>query len=157
MKARHLGPRKSLKFGALCLALALLAAGCAAPAPATNHGHAQTRSPAQAPAAGQQRPSYSEAGLASWYGKPYHGRQTASGRIYNMFELTAAHRTLPFGTRVKVTNLENGRSVVLTITDRGPFVGGRVIDVSLRAAQQLKFQHKGIARVRVETIGLTGV
>lgn len=141
---------RCLRLGAAVLAVALLVGACATPAPPAS---AQIRQTDAAP----ERPGYSEVGLASWYGKPYHGRQTASGRIYNMFELTAAHRTLPFGTRVRVTNLENGRTVVLTITDRGPFVSGRVIDVSLRAAQELRFQNKGLARVRVESIGLTGV
>ncbi len=138
-----------LRLGAAVLAVTLLVGACATPAPPAS---AQIRQTDAAPERG-----YSEVGLASWYGKPYHGRQTASGRIYNMFELTAAHRTLPFGTRVRVTNLENGRTVVLTITDRGPFVSGRVLDVSLRAAQELRFQNKGLARVRVESIGLTGV
>lgn len=140
---------RGLRLGAALLALVLIGA-CATPAPPANAQLRQTDSAAE-------RPTHSEVGLASWYGKPYHGRQTASGRIYNMFELTAAHRTLPFGTRVRVTNLENGRTVVLTITDRGPFVSGRVLDVSLRAAQELRFQNKGLARVRVESIGLTGV
>lgn len=77
------------------------------------------------------------AGLASWYGPNFHGKRTASGAIYNMYALTAAHKTLPFGSEVEVTNLENKKSVVLKITDRGPFTPGRVIDVSKKANQLL--------------------
>ena len=92
---------------------------------------------------------YDVVGVASWYGRPYHGRRTASGEIYNMNQLTAAHPTLPFGTRVAVTNLENGRTVIVTINDRGPFKPDRVIDVSRKAAGQLGFLGQGLARVRV--------
>jgi len=95
-------------------------------------------------------PNYDQVGIASWYGSRFHGRQTASGQIYNMYEMTAAHTTLPLGTRVHVTNLENGRSLELLINDRGPFVGGRIIDVSKRAAKELGFQRAGTARVRVQ-------
>lgn len=77
-------------------------------------------------------------GIASYYGKQFHGKRTASGAIYNMYALTAAHKTLPFGSKVKVTNLENKKSVVLKITDRGPFTPGRVIDVSKKANQLLQ-------------------
>ena len=93
------------------------------------------------------------AGRASGYGGPYHGRPTASGQIFDMYAFTAAHPTLPFGTRVRVTNLENGRSVVVVINDRGPFVRGRIIDVSRHAARQLGFERKGTAPVRVEVAG----
>jgi rare lipoprotein A (peptidoglycan hydrolase) len=98
-------------------------------------------------------PDYDVVGVASWYGGRFHGRRTASGQIFNMHAHTAAHKTLPLGTRVKVTNLANGRSVVLTINDRGPFAKGRIIDVSQHAAQQLDFKHRGTARVRVQVIG----
>lgn len=89
-------------------------------------------------------------GIASYYANKYHGRQTSSGERYNMHALTAAHRTLPFGSNVKVTNLENDRSVVVRINDRGPFVAGRIIDVSLEAARRLQMVTAGLARVRVE-------
>lgn len=95
-------------------------------------------------------PNYDKVGVASWYGSRFHGRQTASGEIYNMYAMTAAHTTLPLGTRVHVTNLENGRSLELLINDRGPFVGGRIIDVSKKAAEELGFRRAGIARVRVQ-------
>ncbi len=97
----------------------------------------------------RSQPGYDVVGVASWYGRPYHGRRTASGRIYNMHALTAAHPTLPLGSRVNVTNMANKRSVVLTINDRGPFAKNRLIDVSRRAAELLGFLHNGTARVRV--------
>ncbi len=90
-----------------------------------------------------------EEGVASYYSDRYHGRKTASGAIHDQSAMTAAHRTLPFGTRVRVRNLENGREVVVQITDRGPFVKGRVIDLSRRAAEQLKMVNSGIVPVRV--------
>lgn len=95
---------------------------------------------------------YSETGLASWYGHPYHGRRAANGEIYDMEKLTAAHRTLPFNTWVKVRNLENSRDVDLRIIDRGPFINGRIIDVSHAAARQIGLIGPGVAKVRVEVI-----
>lgn len=91
-------------------------------------------------------------GPASWYGVEYHGRRAADGSRYNMYEMTAAHPTLPFGTRVRVTNLTNNRSVAVRITDRGPFVGGRIIDLSFAAAQAIGMVGKGVTRVRLEVI-----
>jgi rare lipoprotein A len=91
-------------------------------------------------------------GEASWYGVDFHGRRAADGSRYNMYELTAAHRTLEFGTRVVVTNIGNGRSVEVTITDRGPFVDGRIIDLSFVAAQQIGMLDTGVARVRLEVV-----
>lgn len=95
---------------------------------------------------------YDMVGTASWYGKPYHGRRTASGETYNMHGLTAAHPTLPFGTRVVVTNLDNGRSVIVTINDRGPFKSNRIIDVSRKAAGQLGFLNQGLTRVGLRVL-----
>src|SRR5207247_11406614 len=92
-----------------------------------------------------------EEGLASWYGHPYHGRPTASGEIYNMYDFTAAHRTLPFGTRVRVHNLENGRTVDVRIHDRGPFGAGRIIDLSYSPA--LAIGMPGLARVQLQILG----
>lgn len=86
-------------------------------------------------------------GLASWYGKRFHGRRTASGEAFNMHALTAAHRTLPFGTRVRVRSLETGREVVVRINDRGPAVRTRVLDISLGAARALGVHHHGVSRV----------
>jgi len=93
-----------------------------------------------------------ERGIASWYGHPYHGRPTASGEIYNMYDMTAAHRTLPFGTRVAVHDLENGQDVTVRINDRGPFIEGRIIDLSYAAAQAMHMP--GIAQVRLEILDL---
>ena len=98
--------------------------------------------------------NYDQTGVASWYGHPFHGRPTANGERYDMNDVTAAHPTLPLPSRVRVTNLENGRQLVLRVNDRGPFVDGRLIDVSRRAAQLLGFYRKGLAEVRVEYLGL---
>jgi rare lipoprotein A len=91
-----------------------------------------------------------EVGIASWYGHPYHGRPAANGEIYDMEQFTAAHRTLPFGTLVRVVNLENSKSVDVRINDRGPFVGDRIIDLSHAAARAIDMIGPGTARVRVE-------
>jgi rare lipoprotein A len=93
-----------------------------------------------------------ETGIASWYGEPYHGRKTASGEIYDMNQRTAAHRTLPFGTWVEVTNLTNAKRVPVRITDRGPFVDGRIIDLSRAAATEIDMIGPGTARVRLKVI-----
>jgi rare lipoprotein A len=124
---RHLGA---------ALVLLALAAACASP-----RSHA---------------PAGAEVGIASWYGPGFHGRTTASGQRYDMYAMTAAHKTLPFGTRVRVTNLENRRSVVLTINDRGPFVTGRIVDVSKRAAQALGFERQGKTKVSLEVLARGG-
>ena len=94
--------------------------------------------------------AYDETGIASWYGAKFHGGRTANGEIFDMNVLSAAHRTLPLPSVVRVTNLENGRSIVLRVNDRGPFSRGRIIDVSRRAAQLLGFHRMGTARVRVQ-------
>ena len=93
-----------------------------------------------------------EVGWASWYGEPFHGRKTASGEVYDMYQLTAAHKTLPLGTAVMVTHLKNNRSVMVTVNDRGPFIRGRIIDLSYAAAQSLGMVREGVAKVRVEII-----
>lgn len=92
-------------------------------------------------------------GRASWYGSRFHGRRTASGERFNAWAYTAAHRSLPFGTKVRVTNLRNGRAVVVRINDRGPYSGGRVIDLSKAAAQAIGMLRAGTAPVRIEIIG----
>jgi len=91
-------------------------------------------------------------GEASWYGEQFHGNQTASGEVYNMHNHTAAHRTLPFGTRVRVTRVDNGRSVVVRINDRGPFVDDRIIDLSYGAAAEIGMVNDGLADVEVEIV-----
>jgi rare lipoprotein A len=97
----------------------------------------------------REQPEYDETGIASWYGGEFHGRRTANGEVFDANALTAAHPTLPMPVNVQVTNLENGKSIVLRVNDRGPFKRGRIIDVSQRAAQLLGFYGKGVAKVRV--------
>jgi rare lipoprotein A len=96
--------------------------------------------------------SHSLQGTASYYGKKFHGRKTASGERFNMNALTAAHKTLPLGTRVRVTNLRNGESVDVKINDRGPYVKGRIIDLSKGAAREIGMLNAGTAKVKVEVI-----
>lgn len=93
-----------------------------------------------------------QVGTASWYGSYFHGKETASGEPYNMYDLTAAHPTLPLGTFVKVTNLRNGRTVVVRVNDRGPVVDGRIIDLSYGAARMLNLEHRGIQQVRLDLV-----
>jgi rare lipoprotein A len=101
-------------------------------------------------------PDYDEAGIASWYGTEFHGKRTANGEIYDMNDVTAAHKTLPLPSYARVTNLENGRSIVVRINDRGPFVQGRVIDLSRRSAQLLGMDRQGTAKVRVKVMNGSG-
>jgi rare lipoprotein A len=101
------------------------------------------------PSAGRE-----EVGIASWYGYPYHGRASSSGEIYDMEKLTAAHRTLPFGTMVQVRNLSNDLTVDVRINDRGPFVDGRIIDLSRAAARQIQMLGPGTAKVRLRILSL---
>jgi len=101
----------------------------------------------------KEEPGYVATGMASWYGPNFHGRLTANGEIYDQYSLSAAHPTMPLPSYAKVTNLENGSSVMVRVNDRGPFARGRVIDLSARASELLGFQSKGLARVRVEYAG----
>ena len=114
------------------------------PPPAAKHGKIP---PAPAPV------GYTEEGSASWYGNPFHGRRASNGEVYDMYKLTAAHRTLPFETMVRVTNLNNGKSTTVRITDRGPFVGNRIIDLSLAAAREIESVGPGVVPVRIEVLG----
>ncbi|MGC3030230.1 septal ring lytic transglycosylase RlpA family protein [Burkholderia sp. DN3021] len=93
-------------------------------------------------------------GMASWYGKPFHGRRTANGERFNMYALTAAHRTLPLGTHVRVTHLVSGRSVLVRINDRGPYVRDRIIDLSMAAAEQLDLSRTGTAQVMIKSVSM---
>ena len=105
------------------------------------------------PIRNQPQIAQSFSGQASWYGGKFHGRQTASGEIFNQNAFTAAHRYLPFGTRVKVTNINNGRSVIVRINDRGPFTKGRIIDLSAAAARSIGLIRTGVAPVQVSVLG----
>jgi rare lipoprotein A len=135
--------RQALALGILAL---LTPAAC-------RKKHKGGRTP-HAPAPARPRPKigWTEAGIASWYGIPYHGRQAANGEIYDMNELTAAHRTLPFGAIVKVTSLTSSGSVTVRITDRGPFVGDRIIDLSRQAARQIDMIGPGTMKVRLQIV-----
>ena len=95
---------------------------------------------------------YVERGIASWYGEAFHGKPTSSGEIYNMYDLTAAHKLMPLGTVAKITNLENDQSVVVKINDRGPFIEGRIIDLSYSAAREIGMAEKGLSRVEIEVM-----
>jgi rare lipoprotein A len=148
---------------AVLIATFLAIAGCA-------HHPPSTRQPAQTPAPQPGAPSapsgpppaierqpavpgeYVEEGIASWYGVPFHGRRTSNGEIYDMNEFTAAHRTLPFNTVVRVTNLRNGKQTEVRINDRGPFVANRVIDLSHSAAAAIEMIGTGTAPVRLEVL-----
>jgi rare lipoprotein A len=103
------------------------------------------------------KPVASETGLASWYGPPYHNRRGSNGELYNMHAMTAAHRTYPLGSIVRVTNVKTGHSVLVRITDRGPFIPGRVLDLSLAAARKVDVWQPGVAEVKVELMQMPAV
>lgn len=147
----HALRRHLARFG-IILSIALVSTGClhrrrkgAALPPVT-------AIPGAPPAPAEQVRPADLAGVASWYGRAFEGRSTSDGEIYNMYAMTAAHRTLPFNTRVRVHDLDNGRSVDVRINDRGPFIGGRIIDLSYAAAEALGMAGAGIARVQLEIL-----
>jgi len=127
----------------------LLSCGLALPVPAHAKGHSAATTQ-KAPHVAQARPV--QVGTASWYGRKHAGKPTASGAIFDPDRLTAAHRTLPLGTQVRVTDLASGRSVVVTINDRGPYIHGRIIDLSHQAADQLGMVDDGLAKVRLDVM-----
>jgi rare lipoprotein A len=102
---------------------------------------------------GQVDEGWTERGIASWYGEPYHGRRTASGEVYDMHEMTAAHKTLPFGSVVRVERRDTGDDVKVRINDRGPFIEGRIIDLSFAAAKKIRLDVDGVAPVRIKVVG----
>lgn len=142
------------------LSLCLIVSGCRhrpAQAPAPPPPPQEQAPPSPPPAAERApqfhgRPLQTEIGVASWYGEPYHNARGANGQIYNENAMTAAHRTLPMGTVVRVTNLATRQSVVVTITDRGPFVPGRILDLSRAAAMKIGVLRTGTARVRIDVL-----
>ena len=153
-----LGLRPTLSLISALLATLLLAA-CGAPprhfAPAAESGRGYYKVGAPYQIDGvwyypKEDLSYDETGIASWYGEQFHGRYTANGEIFDLNALTAAHRTLPMPSVVRVTNLENGRAIKLRVNDRGPYARGRILDVSRRGAQLLGFEGNGTAKVRVQ-------
>ena len=167
-----------LLSGALLAALALSTAGCHrettraySPPPPPNIGSGSYHPPTQRNSAHESEPSApvptqipgtygkpiaTQVGLASWYGPPYAGRKGADGKVYNQYAMTAAHLTLPLGTIVRVTNLSNNESAIVRITDRGPFVHGRIIDLSLAAAKATGVYRAGVAKVRIEAYAPPG-
>ena len=168
--------RRILYFlSTILFSLALVGSGCAGRRPIANPPPTQptptppgkeesakrsTDVPPPNPRARRDRPipapapaGYTEQGNASWYGEPFNGRRASNGEVYDMYKLTAAHRTLPFDTMVRVTNLNNGKSTTVRITDRGPFVENRIIDLSLAAAREIDLVGAGVAPVRVEVLG----
>jgi len=125
--------------------------------PESNSGNSETPARKTTPAGVEDvgpdaKPLLVETGLASWYGGPYHKRQSSNGEVYNMHALTAAHRTLPLGSVVRVTNVKTGHSAIVRITDRGPFVQGRILDLSQAAAKKTDVYLAGIAMVRLEVL-----
>ena len=143
------------RFSIVLLVLSLACLGCASMRPATplEADRLFSQDPVSEPvSAPEAERVHTETGLASFYGPGFHGRTTASGEPYDQEDMTAAHPTLDFGSRVRVTNLSNGESVVVRVTDRGPYVRGRIIDVSVGAARELRFMKRGVTRVRLQQL-----
>jgi peptidoglycan lytic transglycosylase len=128
---------------AVCLICTVLLSGCVASPRFTSVKYPVTET---------VKGSFTEEGIASYYAEEFNGRKTSNGEIYDMNALTAAHQTLPFNTKVRVTNLDNGRSVIVRINDRGPFKDQRIIDLSLEAARSIGMIGPGTARVRIEAV-----
>jgi rare lipoprotein A len=143
--------RRRLAHG-LMIAVLIVGLGAAQGSNSSEASSAQT-SPAQPTLqkqAGKTKPY--QVGTASWYGEYFDGKPTASGEDYDMYDMTAAHPTLPLGSYVRVTNLRNGRAVIVKVNDRGPIVQGRIIDLSYGAARVLKFEQRGIQKVRLDVV-----
>ncbi|HUK11324.1 MAG TPA: septal ring lytic transglycosylase RlpA family protein [Stellaceae bacterium] len=140
--------RGAYRLGGIATAILLSLAACSTPPPR----HTTNEHPAPIPPEASAPTGSSEVGIASWYGNARAGHRTASGEIFDPWGMTAAHRTLPFGTVVRVTNLDNGRTISVTINDRGPHDSNRIIDLSRGAAQALGFASVGLARVKVERV-----
>jgi rare lipoprotein A len=143
------------------LAVACFMAANVGAAPVPNHQQPQVKNSAipMAPRTAQNQthksskaePKPYQVGTASWYGKQFHGKTTASGEDFDMFEFTAAHRKLPLGSFVKVTNLKNGKWIIVRVNDRGPYVGNRIMDLSYSAARMLNFRD-GVERIRIDLV-----
>ena len=149
--------RRRIAHGlAVLLAVASLGAGAASGPTSSEAANTQTTQNAKGRAAAQLPPKHGsrpyQVGTASWYGEDFDGKATASGEPYDMLDFTAAHLTLPLGSYVRVTNLRNGRSVVVKVNDRGPIVPGRIIDLSYNAARALNFDSRGLQQVRLDIV-----
>ncbi len=132
---------------AAALALVFLTAACA------HRGSAPVSTRPSPPPSATVGEGWTEKGIASWYGDPYHGRRTASGEVYDMHAMTAAHKSLPFGTVVRVDRRDTGADVTVRINDRGPFIAGRIIDLSYAAAQVIDLDIDGVAPVKIKVVG----
>jgi rare lipoprotein A len=149
--------RRRLAYG-LALALCIAGLGAAQGNSGSDHDRGSPAPPvSQHPATAKKTPSTRkgrpyQVGTASWYGEYFQGKETASGEPYDMYDMTAAHPSLPLGTYVKVTNLRNGRAVVVRVNDRGPVVDGRIIDLSYGAAKALHLERQGIQQVRLDLV-----
>jgi rare lipoprotein A len=149
------GAAAAARWAVLAVALAAVASGCAGPrrsAPPPGSADTVPATPRDPGEPGDDAVPDVEVGVASFYGKAHHGKLTASGVPFDMHAMTAAHRRHPFGARLRVTDLETGRTVEVKVNDRGPFVKGRVVDLSYAAAKALGFVSRGVARVRVERV-----
>jgi len=145
---------RNSKFEILFLVLALmLIVGCAHRGARQPSGSSPAPTPAPTPVAEIVEEGYTEKGIASWYGEPYHGRRTASGEVYDMHRMTAAHKTLPFGSIVKVNRRDTGADVKVRVNDRGPFIEGRIIDLSFAAAKKIGLDRDGVAPVKIKVVG----
>jgi rare lipoprotein A (peptidoglycan hydrolase) len=165
-KHRHVAARKSLLTILLCLLFICYSYDALSDSPHARLATATSVSLSEAeelPTARAQvdnppkknrswRAKLTQSGKASWYGRHFHGKSTASGEVFDQRLMTAAHKTLPLGSRARVVNLQNGNSVEVTINDRGPFVPGRIIDLSRAAANELGFLETGLAQVRIELV-----
>jgi peptidoglycan lytic transglycosylase len=160
-RGRSAGPRPAAVLAIALACLVLTACGhkqrprvaSAPPPPASTSPSATANTPASPIEVPKNaKPIYVETGLASWYGPPYHNRKGANGEVYDMNAATAAHRTIPLNSVVRVTNLANGRSTLVRITDRGPFIEGRILDLSLAAAKEIDVWRAGVAKVKVEVL-----
>jgi rare lipoprotein A len=149
---------RNSKFEILFLVLVLmLIVGCAHRGAKQPSVRPSEPTPAPTPLVEQVEEGYTEKGIASWYGEPYHGRRTASGEVYDMHRMTAAHKTLPFGSIVKINRSDTGADVKVRINDRGPFIEGRIIDLSYAAAKKIGLDHDGVAPVKIKVVGRENV
>ena len=146
--------RRNLAHGLILVLLTVVSAGAAqAPTRSSEDSALNARTLAETPkATTTTKPKPYQIGKASWYGDDFDGKTTASGEPFNMFDMTAAHRTLPLGSLIKVTNLVNGLAVVVRVNDRGPSLPGRIVDLSYSAASALKIRKKGVQRVRIDVV-----
>jgi rare lipoprotein A len=151
MDAAITNTNRSLRFPIVAAAL-MATAFCLTSAPTGTSVHAQQAADGHAPAATVHRQHWFQFGRASWYGHALQGQPTATGEAYDMNAMTCAHRTLPLGSLVRVTNLRNHRSLVLRVNDRGPMIETRVVDLSYAAAKRLGFSHRGTVRVRLDLV-----